>query len=53
MLQRIQGIAKRPTFTLMASFATDSVPFDAAQVEGSEVLKLISCNSSKPGGGDT
>ena len=49
ILQRSQGISKRPTFTLMASYASKSLPFDAAQIQGSDVLKLISCNSSRPG----
>ena len=49
MLKQVQGISKQPVFALMATYDTTEQPFDAAQVVNSPVLKLISCNSAKPG----
>ena len=39
----------RQHYWLQVTYGRDSVPFDAAQVDGSDILKLISCNSAKPG----
>ena len=50
MLQRVKGISKQPIFALMATFDTTVQPFDAAQIVNSPILKLISCDSAKPGG---
>ena len=49
MLKQVLGIAKQPVFALMITYDTAEQPFDAAQVVNSPVLKLITCNSAKPG----
>ena len=54
VVSALRNTGRVPTIALMVAYpsgsAVDAAPFDAAAVTGSDAIKLISKDSSKPGG---